>query len=171
MCDGDCAATNQAGQVGKKGETVMIRKTTVLLALGAALALGSGGCGDESFAPQLEVDLDAMTETASGLMYQDLVVGTGDEAQAGDSVSVHYTGWLKDGTKFDSSVDRGQPFEFRLGQGDVIAGWDEGVAGMRVGGQRKLVVPPELGYGDRGAGGVIPGGATLVFDVELLEIL
>jgi FKBP-type peptidyl-prolyl cis-trans isomerase len=149
----------------------MSKRFGVLLALGAIMALGSNGCGDDSFAPELGVDLDAMTETASGLMYQDLVVGTGDEAQAGDSVSVHYTGWLKDGTEFDSSVGRGQPFVFHLGQGDVIAGWDEGVAGMRVGGQRKLVIPPELGYGDRGAGGVIPGGATLVFDVELLEIL
>jgi len=158
-------------KLAKKGDMAMIRRTTISLALGAALALGSSGCGDDSFAPELGVELDAMTETASGLMYQDLVVGTGDEAQAGDSVSVHYTGWLKDGTKFDSSVDRGQPFEFRLGLGAVIAGWDEGVAGMRVGGQRKLVIPPELGYGASGAGGVIPGGATLVFDVELLEIL
>jgi FKBP-type peptidyl-prolyl cis-trans isomerase len=149
----------------------MFRKTTAMLVIGAALALGSNGCGDDAFAPELGVDLEAMTETASGLMYQDLVVGTDDEAQSGDSVSVHYTGWLKDGTKFDSSVDRGQPFVFHLGQGDVIPGWDEGVAGMRVGGQRKLVIPPELGYGDRGSGGVIPGGATLVFDVELLEIL
>ena len=147
--------------------------------LGATLALGATGCGDEALAPEdeafateLGVDLDAMTETASGLMYQDLVVGDGATAQAGDSVSVHYTGWLKDGTQFDSSVDRGVPFEFHLGQGDVIPGWDEGVAGMRVGGKRKLVIPPELGYGDSGAGGgLIPGGATLVFDVELLEIL
>ena len=138
--------------------------------LSAMLALGVISCGDAGFAPELGVDLDAMTQTASGLQYQDLTVGDGAIAQAGDSVSVHYTGWLTDGTKFDSSVDRGTPFEFHLGQGQVIAGWDEGVAGMRVGGKRKLVIPPELGYGDGGTGGVIPGGATLVFDVELLEV-
>ncbi len=149
----------------------MFERLRRIFLLGATLALGANGCGDDSFAPELGVDLDAMTETASGLMYQDLVVGDGAVAQAGDTVSVHYTGWLKDGTKFDSSVDRGTPFEFPLGAGRVIPGWDEGVAGMRVGGQRKLVIPPELGYGDSGAGGVIPGGATLVFDVELLEIL
>lgn len=148
----------------------MIERLRRVFLAGAVLALGLIGCGDDSFAPELGVDLEAMTETASGLMYQDLVVGDGDTAQSGDTVSVHYTGWLKDGTQFDSSVDRGTPFEFHLGAGQVIPGWDEGVAGMRVGGKRKLVIPPELGYGDRGAGGVIPGGATLVFDVELLEI-
>lgn len=140
--------------------------------LNVTLALSVFGCGGDSFAPELGVDLDAMTQTASGLRYQDLVVGDGATAQAGDSVSVHYTGWLTDGTKFDSSVDRDEPFTFHLGAGQVISGWDEGVAGMRVGGKRKLVIPPELGYGDRGAGGgLIPGGATLVFDVELLEVL
>ncbi len=156
---------------GKGIKEHMLQRIGSLLLLGAALTLGSTACGDESFAAVLGVDLDAMTETASGLMYQDLVVGDGATAQAGDTVSVHYTGWLKDGTKFDSSVDRGTPFDFPLGAGQVIPGWDEGVAGMNVGGKRKLVIPPELGYGDRGAGGVIPGGATLVFDVELLEIL
>jgi FKBP-type peptidyl-prolyl cis-trans isomerase FkpA len=115
------------------------------------------------------------TTTPSGLQIQDMVVGTGAEAVAGHLVSVHYTGWLRnpDGTagkKFDSSVDRGQPFEFPLGGGRVIRGWDEGVAGMKVGGKRKLVIPPELGYGARGAGGVIPPGATLIFDVELLGV-
>ena len=139
--------------------------------LSAVLALGAISCGDAGFAPELGVDLDVMTQTASGLQYQELTVGDGATAQAGDSVSVHYTGWLKDGTKFDSSVDRGEPFVFHLGAGQVIQGWDEGVAGMRVGGKRKLVIPPELGYGDRGAGSVIPGGATLVFDVELLEVI
>jgi len=113
--------------------------------------------------------------TASGLQIQEMVVGTGAEAVAGHRVSVHYTGWLQKpdgtaGTKFDSSVDRGQPFEFPLGGGRVIRGWDEGVAGMKVGGKRKLVIPPELGYGSRGAGGVIPPGATLIFDVELLGV-
>ena len=108
--------------------------------------------------------------TASGLKYVDLIVGTGREAAAGDLVSVHYTGWLTNGTKFDSSVDRREPFSFPLGGGKVIRGWDEGVAGMKVGGKRKLTIPPQLGYGSRGAGGVIPPNATLVFDVELLEI-
>ena len=108
--------------------------------------------------------------TPSGLQYADLAEGEGDAAEAGRPVSVHYTGWLTDGTKFDSSVDSNQPFQFTLGAGQVIAGWDEGVCGMKAGGKRKLTIPPELGYGADGAGGVIPPGATLVFDVELLEI-
>ena len=106
----------------------------------------------------------------SELIIEDLVVGNGDTASAGQSVSVHYTGWLTNGTKFDSSVDRNDPFEFRLGAGQVIAGWDQGVAGMQVGGKRKLTIPPNLGYGSRGAGGVIPPNATLVFEVELLAV-
>jgi FKBP-type peptidyl-prolyl cis-trans isomerase len=110
------------------------------------------------------------TSTASGLQYWDIVVGTGATAVAGKPVSVHYTGWLTDGKKFDSSVDRGQPFSFPLGGGKVIKGWDEGVAGMKVGGKRQLRIPPELGYGARGAGGVIPPNATLIFDVELLDV-
>ncbi len=108
--------------------------------------------------------------TDSGLKYKDLSEGEGDLAVSGQRVSVHYTGWLLDGEKFDSSVDRNQPFEFALGKGMVIRGWDEGVAGMRVGGKRRLTIPPQLGYGSRGAGGVIPPNATLVFDVELLAI-
>ena len=108
--------------------------------------------------------------TASGLIYEEIVEGGGAEAQAGQHVSVHYTGWLTDGTKFDSSKDRNDPFDFPLGRGHVIAGWDEGVQGMKVGGTRKLTIPPGLGYGARGAGGVIPPNATLVFEVELLEI-
>lgn len=107
--------------------------------------------------------------TSSGLQYIDLVVGTGEVAKAGQTVSVHYTGWLTNGTKFDSSVDRGQPFSFPLSAGRVIKGWDEGVQGMKVGGKRKLTIPANLGYGPRGAGGVIPPNATLVFDVELLN--
>jgi len=115
-----------------------------------------------------------MTETPSGLKYVDTKVGDGAAATSGKKVSVHYTGWLDNngekGRKFDSSVDRGQPFQFNLGGGQVIKGWDEGVAGMKVGGKRTLTIPPTLGYGARGAGGVIPANATLIFDVELLGV-
>jgi len=113
---------------------------------------------------------NSMVTTVSGLKYEVLRTGNGPAAQSGQTVTVHYTGWLTDGTKFDSSVDRGQPFSFSLGSGQVIKGWDEGVAGMKVGEKRKLTIPPELGYGQQGAGGVIPPNATLVFDVELLAI-
>lgn len=109
--------------------------------------------------------------TKSGLKYEDVKVGDGAEAKAGDTVEVHYTGWLaKDGKKFDSSLDRKEAFSFKLGAGMVIKGWDEGVAGMQVGGKRQLVIPAALAYGDSGAGDVIPPGATLVFEVELIEV-
>jgi FKBP-type peptidyl-prolyl cis-trans isomerase FkpA len=115
-----------------------------------------------------------MNSTDSGLQYEDTVLGSGDLAESGQHVSVHYTGWLYDqgvkGKKFDSSKDRNDPFSFELGAGMVIRGWDEGVEGMRVGGIRVLVIPPELGYGARGAGGVIPPNATLMFEVELLDV-
>ena len=107
--------------------------------------------------------------TPSGLQYVDLLEGTGESPRSGANVTVHYTGWLTNGKKFDSSVDRGQPFVFPIGRGRVIRGWDEGVATMKVGGKRKLVIPPDLGYGSRGAGGVIPPGATLVFEVERIS--
>ena len=110
------------------------------------------------------------TPATDKLVIADLQVGTGREAKSGDRVSVHYTGTLIDGTKFDSSKDRNEPFVFPLGAGQVIKGWDQGVAGMKVGGKRKLTIPPHLGYGERGAGGVIPPNATLVFEVELLDI-
>ena len=110
------------------------------------------------------------TKTASGLKYVDLKVGTGAQPTKGQTCVVHYTGWLENGKKFDSSVDRGQPFKFPIGQGRVIKGWDEGVSTMKVGGKRKLIIPPELGYGNRGAGDVIPPGATLIFEVELLGV-
>ena len=114
-----------------------------------------------------------MHQTATGLQLEDMNVGAGAEARHGDPVRVHYTGWLfeggQQGTKFDSSRDRGDPFEFLLGGGMVIAGWDEGVAGMKVGGKRVLIIPPQLGYGERGAGGVIPPNATLKFEVDLLD--
>jgi len=108
--------------------------------------------------------------TASGLVYEDITVGSGLTADAGMHVTVHYTGWLTNGTKFDSSKDRNDPFSFPLGAGHVIRGWDEGVQGMQIGGVRKLTIPPQLGYGARGAGGVIPPNATLVFEVELLGL-
>lgn len=114
--------------------------------------------------------IDKPQITDSGLQYTDLEVGTGDEASAGQTVVVHYRGTLEDGSQFDASYDRGQPFSFPLGAGRVIKGWDEGVQGMKVGGKRKLVIPPDLGYGARGAGGVIPPNATLIFEVELLEV-
>ncbi|HEX3235878.1 MAG TPA: FKBP-type peptidyl-prolyl cis-trans isomerase [Gemmatimonadales bacterium] len=135
-------------------------------------------CGSRDRAPRSEtaqaggppVDITAVTRTASGLGYKDVTVGQGAEATPGHQVKVHYTGWLLDGKKFDSSRDRGEPFEFGLGAHQVIAGWDEGVAGMKVGGRRTLVIPPDLGYGAGGAPPDIPPGATLVFDVELLDV-
>ncbi|HEX2686886.1 MAG TPA: FKBP-type peptidyl-prolyl cis-trans isomerase [Kofleriaceae bacterium] len=115
-----------------------------------------------------------MTETPSGLKFEDTVVGTGASPATGQTCSMHYTGWLwvdgAKGKKFDSSHDHDGPFEFPIGKGRVIKGWDEGVASMKVGGKRTLLIPPHLGYGDRGAGGVIPGGATLLFEVELLGV-
>ena len=118
----------------------------------------------------VQADQEQMVSTPSGLQYIDLVVGKGEIAKAGDLAVVHYTGWLKDGTKFDSSKDRNRPFEFPLGAGRVIKGWDEGVVGMKIGGKRKLIIPPQLGYGSRGAGRVIPPNATLTFEVELLDL-
>jgi FKBP-type peptidyl-prolyl cis-trans isomerase FkpA len=151
-----------------------LKNLPVVLALVALL-----GCGDKAdrapaaargFSAALGIDTAAMTRTPSGLRYQDVTVGSGNTATAGKTVSVHYTGWLPNGEKFDSSRDRNQPFGFNLGAGQVIAGWDEGVAGMKVGGRRKLVIPPDLGYGTAGAPPDIPPGATLVFDVELLDV-
>ena len=139
------------------------------------------GCGDaapvpESFEPTLvnqatapAVDLSEMTTTPSGLSIMDLTVGDGDETVHGESVTVHYIGWFLDGEKFDSSLDRGDTFSFDLGTGGVIAGWHEGVAGMRVGGKRRLVIPPDLAYGAAGRSG-IPPNSTLVFDVELFKV-
>mmetsp|Transcript_6686 Transcript_6686/g.18888 ORF Transcript_6686/g.18888 Transcript_6686/m.18888 type:complete len:110 (+) Transcript_6686:66-395(+) len=107
---------------------------------------------------------------SGGLQMEDILVGNGATASVGQKVSVHYTGWLTNGTKFDSSLDRGRPFQFNLGGGEVIQGWDQGVQGMKIGGKRKLTIPPHLGYGASGAGGVIPPNATLVFEVELLKL-
>ena len=137
----------------------------VVLALACGKDTKSGG-----FSSALGVDTTKMTKAPSGLWYTDVAVGQGAEAAPGRTVRVHYTGWLTDGTKFDSSRDRGEPFAFTLGAGQVISGWDEGVKGMKVGGRRKLVLPPQLAYGEGGAPPAIPPGATLVFDVEVLEV-
>ena len=145
-----------------------------IIALSTLLVFAALACsGDDTDEDQTSSKAETTPEiiaTDSGLQYQDLVAGDGAEIQAGDTANMHYTGWLVDGTKFDSSLDRGEPFEFTLGVGSVIKGWDEGVAGMRVGGKRKLTIPPDLGYGARGAGDVIPPNATLIFEVELLAI-
>ncbi len=142
----------------------------------AALALGVllGLVAEAIPAPALAQTEGKPMTTASGLTIADTQVGTGAEARPGNTCVMHYTGWLYEngakGAKFDSSLDRGEPFEFGLGQGQVIKGWDEGVAGMKVGGKRTLIIPPQLGYGSRGAGGVVPPNATLLFDVELLGV-
>lgn len=150
----------------------------MLRALMACSLLVLSACGGEpdsadpnkvTYAPQLGVDLGSMTRSASGLYTQELQAGTGAEAQAGQSVGVHYTGWLPDGTKFDSSLGE-RPIWFTLGAGNVIAGWDEGLVGLKVGGQRRLVIPSKLGYGEQGAPPVIPSYSVLVFDVELVGV-
>jgi FKBP-type peptidyl-prolyl cis-trans isomerase len=143
-----------------------VRVTMGLAMLTVALLVVNG----ERMKAGEKKELEVIT-TASGLKYADEKIGDGAEAKKGQVVRVHYTGYLTNGTKFDSSRDRGEPFEFKLGAGMVIKGWDEGVAGMKVGGKRKLQIPPELGYGKRGAGKVIPPDAELIFDVELLEVL
>ena len=137
---------------------------------GPAAGASDSQAAPAAAAPAATAAQEKIVTTASGLKYEDLKVGEGAEAKSGDRVEVHYTGWLENGTKFDSSVDRGKPFPFPLGAGRVIKGWDQGVAGMKVGGKRKLIIPPALGYGERGAGGVIPPNATLIFEVELLKI-
>lgn len=154
-----------------------MRKLSLLIAL--SLVLGLAACGSEpapeepdepaAEAPAGDCE-EGVVETDSGLQYEDLECGDGDEAQRGDSVVVHYTGTLEDGTKFDSSLDRGQPFTFTIGAGQVIQGWEEGIAGMRIGGKRKLTIPPDLAYGKAGRPPVIPRNATLIFEVSLVDI-
>ena len=149
------------------------RPASMLLALTLAMA-SAMAIPDGSLSTAMAQAAGKPMTTASGLQITDSKVGTGATPKPGQICVVHYTGWLYQdgakGKKFDSSVDRGQPFQFTLGAKQVIAGWDEGVAGMKVGGKRTLVIPPELGYGARGAGGVIPPNATLIFDVELLKV-
>ncbi len=148
-----------------------LQRIILIVALIASIAIFSyASWARNKPTESIQIQGENMVTTDSGLAYEDTVVGEGPQAQAGDTVSVHYTGWLEDDTKFDSSKDRNQPFEFPLGAGSVIKGWDEGVAGMQAGGTRKLIIPSELGYGSRGAGGVIPPDATLIFEVELLAI-
>lgn len=153
----------------KKLTVLLVLMTTVLLTAISLSAQNGKSMGSKAPVAPAKVDGPGV-KTPSGLQYWDLVKGTGPQAVKGKNVSVHYTGWLVDGKKFDSSLDRNEPFQFSLGAGQVIRGWDEGVAGMHVGGKRQLRIPPELGYGARGAGGVIPPNATLVFDVELLAV-
>lgn len=140
----------------------------VLIAFCVAGAVALSGCGSGESTPADSPESGAAPEVT--LYIEDLVVGEGQAAESGDTVTVDYTGWLDDGTKFDSSLDRGQPFVFTLGANEVIRGWDLGVEGMQVGGKRKLTIPPELGYGASGAGDAVPPNATLVFEVELLSI-
>jgi peptidylprolyl isomerase len=141
------------------------------LALLVSVSIGVGATAGENKGKGKAKGKAKVVTTNSGLKYEDIVVGKGPSPKKGDMVSVHYTGWLTDGKKFDSSRDRGQPFQFPIGEGRVIKGWDEGVMTMKVGGQRKLTIPPDLAYGPRGTpGGPIPPNATLVFDVELLKI-
>lgn len=165
-----------------------MKKTTVLLCalaiagatpalaqkLAAAKSASEKAVAPKEPAPEAEKKESKMVKTESGLGYEDLVVGTGASPETGQTCVMHYTGWLFEngakGAKFDSSVDRNRPFEFPIGRGRVIKGWDEGVATMKVGGKRTLLIPPQLGYGDRGAGNVIPPGATLLFEVELLGV-
>jgi FKBP-type peptidyl-prolyl cis-trans isomerase FkpA len=137
---------------------------------GAASAPANPDPAQNTYAPALGVDLVAFSKKQSGLLYQDVTPGTGTVAIASRRVKVHYTGWLPNGTKFDSSRDRGEPIEFTLGQGEVIRGWDEGIDGMKVGGRRKLVIPADLAYGAAGSPPDIPPNAVLVFDVELMDV-
>ncbi|MCP4705736.1 MAG: FKBP-type peptidyl-prolyl cis-trans isomerase [candidate division Zixibacteria bacterium] len=155
-CQGDDTAKTETAVA----ETAATETTTT-----EATATADGGETKEGYV----LDGNEIT-TESGLKYVDEVVGEGASPEKGQTVTVHYTGFLEDGTKFDSSVDRGQQFQFKIGVGQVIKGWDEGVMSMKVGGKRKLIIPAELGYGARGAGGVIPPNATLIFDVELFDV-
>jgi FKBP-type peptidyl-prolyl cis-trans isomerase len=167
---------NQAQKIANATATVQIATNSVYTA--TAIVLQTANANAQATLEAIASTVKPMTFTGvptdtvkldSGLQYKDLVVGTGQETKTGNLVSVHYTGWLTDGTKFDSSVDRGQPFEFSAGAGNVIKGWDDGVVGMRIGGYRILVIPPNMAYGPQGQGS-IPANATLVFEIVLLNI-
>jgi len=160
------SARAQRRATKQRNQRIAILIILLLAILGGAYLV----FGDRVFTGESKTSLTEMVTTASGLQYQDTLIGSGATAKPGDTVSVHYTGTLTDGTKFDSSLDRNSPFEFTIGACRVIAGWEEGLVGMNVGGKRKLVIPPVLGYGAAGAGGVIPPNATLVFEIELLAI-
>ena len=147
-----------------------IRRSVVVVAVLTAMCSVSAMAGQEQAGAKGKTAAAKTVTTASGLKYTDVKVGSGASPVKGKQVKVHYTGTLENGKKFDSSVDRNEPFTFVIGVGQVIAGWDEGVMGMKVGGKRKLIIPSKLGYGERGAGGVIPPNATLLFDVELLDV-
>jgi len=153
-----------------KHRTLFAASLMILSSLAAGPALAQDKPTEKKERPAMEKPEGKEVVTSSGLKYVDQKTGEGDEAKTGDVVTVHYTGWLTDGKKFDSSLDRNQPFTFKLGAGQVIEGWDKGVAGMKVGGKRKLTIPPGLAYGNRAVGGVIPPNSTLVFEVELLGI-
>ena len=174
-------ACRQIENKAKRGNTLKIKSfTSVVSALSISLLLTGCGANNTDEIKQVvtkKVSTTMNNEASPEFTKTDVKIGEGVEAKAGQTVSVHYTGWLYDptatdkhGTKFDSSRDRGQPFQFPLGAGRVIKGWDQGVAGMKIGGQRTLIIPAEMGYGARGAGGAIPPNATLIFDVELLGV-
>lgn len=147
----------------------LLRPLPIVLLLLLPFAVAACDSNDDTPTPRTVPEADYIT-TPSGLKYYDFTVGEGAEATRGSDVTVHYRGWLTDSTQFDASYDRDRPFTFTLGTGQVIRGWDEGVVGMKVGGERQLVIPPELGYGSSGAGNDIPPNATLIFEVELLEV-
>lgn len=168
----------QEARAARRRNLILFISTAVLIVIGvlAAFVYFSRPQSDAQNTASGEAVTGAdpnfqLVKMDSGLEYQDLVVGDGETADSGDTVAVHYTGWLTDGTKFDSSLDRGSPFTFTIDRGSVIQGWHEGIRGMKVGGKRRLIIPSDLAYGDDGYAGIIPPKATLIFDVELVEII